>query len=170
MEGDAKIGLSLAAINQQADANKGGLERFERIQHLTNRSPGSEYIIDDQRALTGLHLKAPAQGAMAGPVGVVFYKDATYTKLACYFVGQDDAACGGANDDLNSGRAKVFGQRPAEPLGMLRPLQHLELFPIGGAVPTGGELEVALQHRARCAEYLLNFLLAQSIHACDSFQ
>lgn len=103
MERDAKISLSLAAINQQADANQIGLERFERLEHLTNRSSGGEHIIDDQRALTGLHLKASAQRAVAWPVGGVFHKDAAHSKLACHFVGQDDAPSGWANNDLNTG-------------------------------------------------------------------
>lgn len=64
----------------------------------------------------------------------------------------------------------MLGQRLAKPLGMLGPLQHLKLFPVRGAVAARGKLKMAFQHSARCAEDVFNFLLAQSIHAHDSFQ
>ena len=105
-------------------------------------------------------MKSPAECAVAWSVGVVFYKDAAHPKLSGYFISQENPAGRGANYNLDVGRAKMLSQRVAKSLGMLGPLKHLKLFPVGGAVAARGKLEMALQHGARCAEDLFDFLLA----------
>lgn len=148
MQGKVKIGLPLAAINQDANAHNLWLEGFQRGKHLADGGASRKHIIDNQRALARAYLKAPAQGALAGAVGVAFHEDTAHTELASYLVGQDDAAGRWANDHLDIGWPKVFGQRAAEALCVMRPLEYLKLLPVRGAVAPGGEQKMPLQNSA----------------------
>ena len=154
----AKISLPVAAIDQDTNTDNLRLKGSQCCQHFADGSACCKHVIDDQNVLARVHLKATPQGALAGTIWVVFDKDAAHPKLARYFICKDDAASRGANHNFDIGGTKVVSQGPAEAFGVLGPLQHLELFPIGGAVAARGEEEMAFQHCPRLAEDVLDCL------------
>ena len=132
--------------------------------HFAERGARRQHVIDDQHALARAHLKATTQGALAGVIGVVFDEEAAHAKLAGHFIGQNDAAGRRPDDDLDVGRTIVIGQGAAKLFGLLRPLQDLELFPIGRAVAARGQQKMPVQHGACRAKNLLNCVFVQVVH------
>lgn len=74
-----------------------------------------------------------------------FSEDASRAELPGHFVGQNYAAGGRTGYDLDVLRAEVIGHHCRQPLGMLRPLQHQELFEVTAAVAPGGQQKMPVQ-------------------------
>src|SRR5205807_1165963 len=107
-------------------------------------SAGREDVVDDQDALARIQAEAaPELAALA--VRRALGIDRARAELAGDLVRDDDAAGRGPRDRLHTETARGFRDRRAQPLGLLRPLQHLELLEVEGRVLAGAEEEVALE-------------------------
>ena len=105
--------------------------------------------------LARLHREATAEltaGAVALPLGV----DRPHSELAGDLVSEDDPAGRRSGDGLDREPTREFHDRGAEPFGLLRPLEHLELLEVARGMFPRGENEVALEECARAAEDVLD--------------
>jgi hypothetical protein len=139
--GHAEIDSSAAAVDDACCAGDLGARSFEDVYYLCGTPASSNDIFDNQRPLTGTHVKSPAEGHMPR-YGIALSEDKPRLQRPRDFVADDQAANRGRyyNIDgcVDSG-SEFLGQL----LSGLRILKHEGALQVLGAVKAAGQAKVA---------------------------
>lgn len=129
-------------INQDADADYPTAPSGNRRHDLPDGAAGGQDIVDDEDPLPGTDIEAATEDSF---LAFFLCVEAAYSHLAANFMRQDNAAGGRPGHNLDITVSVMFRDHPAELLGQLRKLHHLELFPVHRRVQSRGQPEVPLE-------------------------
>jgi arylformamidase len=163
VDGDVQPRRAAGSVDEDGRAGDRSTGQSHGLDRLLYRSARRHDVVDDEHSLARRD-REPAAELAAGAAFAPFRVDRAYAQLPRHFVREDDPAGGGAGNRLDGERPGPRRDRGAQPLGVGRVLQDLELLQIERGVFSRRENEVSLAKRTRVAEDPLH------VGRCDGHQ